>query len=68
MCENEQKPELDPEPWKKRAPESELQSCKPTTPELEPEPLSLTEELRSRTCVIFATAPQPCSCQSIFLK
>jgi len=33
MCENEQKPELKPEPWKKRA------------PELEPEPCSWKEEL-----------------------
>jgi len=33
---------------KKRAPEPELQLWKLTTPELEPEPLSWTEELRSR--------------------
>ena len=42
MCENEQKPELDP--WKKRAPEQE--------------PCLWREEFRSRSCVIFTTAPQ----------
>jgi len=45
MCENEQKPE--PQSWK------------PRTPELEPEPCSRKEELRSRSCVIFTTAQQP---------
>jgi len=43
MRENEQKPE--PHSWK------------PKTPELEP--CSWKEELRSRSCVIFTTAPQP---------
>jgi len=45
MCENEQKPELEPEPRKIRAPELE--------------PCSWKEALRSRSCVIFTTAPQP---------
>jgi len=53
MCEKEQKPE----PWKKRAPESEPHSWKPRAPELEP--CSWKEDLRSWSCVIFTTAPQP---------
>jgi len=40
---------------------AETHSWKPRAPELEPEPCSWKEELRSRSCVIFTTAPQPCS-------
>ena len=56
MCENEQKPELEPEPRIKRAPEPEPHSWKPRALELEPR--SWKEELRSRRCVIFTT-PRP---------
>jgi len=35
MCENEQKPEMEPESWKKRPPEPELQLWKPTAPKPE---------------------------------
>jgi len=37
MCENNQKRKLEPEPWKKRAPEPEPHSWKPTAPEAKPE-------------------------------
>jgi len=47
-CENDEKPELDPEPWKKRDPEPH--SWKPRTPELKP---------CSWKDVIFPTASQP---------
>jgi len=58
MSENEQKPELEPTPWKKRAPEPEPEphSWKPRVPELEPR--SWNEELLIRNCAIFTTAPQ----------
>jgi len=45
MCENEQKPELEPEPWK------------PRSSELEPEPCSWKQQFRSY--VIFTQGPQP---------
>jgi len=57
MCENEQKPELEPESWKQRAPEPEPCSWKPRAPELEQ--CLWKEELRSRSCDIFKTATQP---------
>jgi len=56
MCENDQKPELEPEPCKTRAPEPEPH-MKPWAPELEP--CSWKEGLRSQNCVIFTTLPQP---------
>jgi len=61
ICENEQKPELhpEPEPWRKRFPEPESHSWKPRFSELEPEAFSWKKELRSRSCVIFTTAWQP---------
>ena len=44
-----------------RAPKPEPDSWKPRSPELELEPWSWKEELRSRSCVILTTAPQPWS-------
>jgi len=46
-------------PMKTRAREPEPHSWKPGAPELEPCPWK--EELRSRSCVIFTTDPQPWS-------
>jgi len=61
------KPEVDPEPWKKssgagatamKAHSSGARAGGTFMDRGAPEP----------SCVIFTTAPQPCSCQSIFLK
>ena len=62
MCGNEQKLELHPEPWKKKVPEPEPHTRKPTARDLEPEPDSCSwkQGFRSRICVIYTTAPQPC--------
>jgi len=35
MCEKEQKPKPEPEPWKKRAPQPEPHTWKPRAPELD---------------------------------
>ena len=47
--------------WKKRAPKPELHTWKPRASELEAEaePCSWKKDLRSRSSVIFTTAPQP---------
>jgi len=47
---------MEPESWKKRAPEPESHSWKPRAPELEP--CSWKELLRSRSSVLSTTAPQ----------
>jgi len=57
VCENEQKPEL--EPLKSESSGTGATLMKPRAPELEPEPCSWKEELWSWSCVIFMTSPQP---------
>jgi len=54
MCEDDDKPEIESEPWKKRAPE--LHSWKPRAPELTP---CSWKELRRRSCVLYPKVPQP---------